>query len=385
MSSPALSLYAALMTLTESGDTFYYQDFNLDGLTYRIFNYRLSSYTEFMQPYALEARGHMFEVDDQGRFIRIAAWPQEKFFNFNENPSTMGLDLSQIKSIEVKADGSLMSTYMHNGELRLKSRGSLFSEQALDAMAWLSYRDDEIRRFREALHTATAAGWTVNLEWVSPKNRIVLGYMEPNLIVLNARSTYDGMYLTFDEPERFDEVLPLSEINYNAPVELEGITPQEFVLGIPKMDQDIEGFVVRLNSGQCFKVKTEKYMSLHHAKDSINNPRRLFEAVVDEGVDDLRSMFAGDVLAIKQIDEMQEKVTRLYNGMVKTVEEFHAANKHLDRKDYAIKGREKENLDQLYFGLAISKYLERPVDYKGFIKSKYKELGFRDEKVITNE
>jgi hypothetical protein len=118
-------------------------------------------------------------------------------------------------------------------------------------------------------------------------------------------------------------------------------------------------------------------MSLHHTKDSINNPRRLFEAVLDEGVDDLRAMFFEDKLAIKLIDEMTEKVDKIYNHMVALVEKFYEDNKSLERKDYAIKGQAE--LDRLYFGLAMTKYLQKPVDYKGFLKSKYKEFGIRDE------
>ena len=52
-------------------------------------------------------------------------------------------------------------------------------------------------------------------------------------------------------------------------------------------------------------------------------------------------------------------------------------NKHLDRKEYAIKGQAE--VDRLYFGLVMAKYLKGTVDYKEFMKSKYKELGIRDE------
>jgi T4 RnlA family RNA ligase len=129
-------LYDNLIALTKANEAFYYQDFELDGKKYRIFNYRLASYTDFQQPGALECRGVMFEVQDEVA-VRLASLPMEKFFNLNENPMTMNLDLTQVVRIEEKADGSLMSTYIHNDQLRLKSKGSLFSEQALHAMARL--------------------------------------------------------------------------------------------------------------------------------------------------------------------------------------------------------------------------------------------------------
>ena len=137
-------------------------------------------------PGALYARGVMFEVqktEDGVRPIRLASLPMPKFFNLNENPFTMGLDLSEIDRIEVKSDGSLMSSYIHKGRLMLKSKGSLFSEQAIDAMLWLDRPEND--RLRNLIKEKTEQGITVNLEWVAPWNRVVLSYREPRLIVLN--------------------------------------------------------------------------------------------------------------------------------------------------------------------------------------------------------
>lgn len=370
MNQYQIDLFNSLEALVASGDAFYRQEFNLDGKTYWIYNYRLASYTEFLKPGALECRGHMYEVDGNGDAIRMASMPPRKFFNLNENPSTMGLDLDAVDTVELKADGSLMSTFTHKGEMRMKSKGSLFSEQAIDATRWIY--QDENREFRSAIQSLEGEGWTVNLEWCAPFNRIVIGYEKAHLKVLNVRHRETGVYMTRDLIESYfkpDMVIDRPDLG--------GMAVADFVKAIPGRLDDIEGFVCRIGD-LWFKVKTEKYMSLHHAKDSINNPRRLFEAIVDEGIDDLRSLFATDALAIQQIDEMQEKVNKLYNGMVKEVETFYHAHKDGDKKSYAIAGRDKDKLTQLYFGLAMNMYIGREVDYKGFLKSKYKELGFRD-------
>lgn len=184
-------LYADLLVLTQANEAFYHQEFMLDGKTYRIFNYRLASYTDFQQPGALECRGVMFEVSGDDA-VQLASLTMSKFFNLNENPSTMGVDLTKVKRIEEKADGSLMSTYLHNDELRLKSKGSLFSDQALAAMKWLDRPEN--KQFKNELKLAAMGvrPYTVNLEWCSPEHRIVLGYMEPTLKVLNMRDHEDG-------------------------------------------------------------------------------------------------------------------------------------------------------------------------------------------------
>lgn len=364
MNDMQIKLYDGLMALVANNEAFYHQDFVLDGKTYRIFNYRLASYTDFLQPGALECRGIMFEIDSSG-MVRLAAMPMEKFFNLNENPMSMNLDLTQVDEILLKVDGSLMSTYLHNDTLKIKSKGSISSEQCIAAMDWLELQP----LFTRVLKSLTDLNWTVNLEWCSPVHRIVIGYAKPHLKVLNARNRTTGAYMDYQTLcDVFSTENVIDRIQVSDPV--------AFVASIPSMTEDIEGYVIRLKSGQRVKIKTEKYLSLHHAKDSVNNPRRLFEAILDEGIDDLRSMFYTDVVAMKMIDEMQVKVDHLYNHMVKTVEDFYAANKHMERKDYAIKGQTE--LDRLFFGLAMTKYLDKPVDYKGFMKSKYKEFGVRD-------
>lgn len=369
-------LYADLMGLVASNEAFYFQDFDRDNKLYRIFNYRLASYTDFQKPGALECRGIMFEVNPKWvdvagekvkvfEVIRLASLPMEKFFNLNENPSTMDLDLSTVVAIEEKADGSLMSTYTHDGELFLKSKGSLYSDQAIAAMKWLN---NEPLRLKKALHFLTDKGLTVNLEWCSPEHRIVLGYVKPALKVLNIRDNLDGSYVS--ARGLFDEVNLVKVVNTDDPV--------AFVNAIPAM-VDVEGFVLVLESGQRVKVKCEWYLSLHHAKDSVNNPRRLFECILDEGVDDLRSMFHADVVAMLIIDQMQEKVTHIYNEMVKTVEAYYEANKALTRKEYAIKGQQE--LVHMNFKLAMDKYTGKVPNYKEYLKSKWKELGLKDSSV----
>lgn len=360
------TLYNHLTLLVATNEAFYFQDFELDGKTYRIFNYRLASYTDFQQPGALECRGVMFEVDKTGP-VRLASLPMEKFFNLNENPMTMDLDLTKVSTIEEKADGSLMSTYMHNGKVRLKSKGSLFSEQALAAMDFLSNDRD----LYELLRLLVERDCTVNLEWCSPQHRIVIGYMQPTLKVLNVRMNDTGRY--------YNGWLETDLASYSVD-RLQVDDPVAFVASIPSM-QEVEGFVVHLMDGQRVKVKTEWYLSLHHAKDSVNNPRRLFEAILDEGIDDLRSLFHSDQLAMKMIDEMQVKVDHIYNKMVNTVEGFYEANKELDRKSYAIKGQQDPSLKDgnlSYFGLTMNKYVGKNVDYKAFLKGKWRDLGLKD-------
>jgi RNA ligase len=360
------------MALVQSSEAFYFVDQELNGEFYRIFNYRLASYTDFCQPGALECRGLMFQIEGEGYDaipLRMAAMPMEKFFNLYENPFTMDLDLTQIDMIEDKADGSLISTYMNDSsELMLKTKASLASDQAIAAMNWLSNHPEFARELR---HLADY-DFTVNMEWVAPDNRIVLGYPEAELRVLNIRSMDTGEYVdrTKVDPAIYPEIFDRWTERF------ETADPVAFVASIPDM-QGIEGFVVRLKSGQRVKVKTTWYLALHHTKDNINSPRRLFEAVLEEATDDMKTLFHEDPVAIQTIEEMERFVEKTYNHMVDTVERFYERNKHLERKEYAILGQE-ELAGTMFFGLAMNRYIGKETDYKAFLKGKWKQLGLKD-------
>lgn len=357
-------LYKGLINLiaTNANGTFQFKEHNKDGVLYHIFNYRLASYSDFCAPYALECRGHMFEVDRDGRPLRLASLPMEKFFNLNENPFTENLDLSNVKKIMNKEDGSLISTYLHNGKLQLKTKASLESEQAIDAMNWLVLENPDLY---DELYDITLLGYTVNMEWTSPHNRIVLGYPESSLKILNIRSNYTGQYSDIGNFSNYKTIKEYSVPN------VDDIPAEEinlFVQNIPDMPE-IEGFVLELKSGQKVKVKTDWYLVRHRAKDSINAPRRLFEAIVTEAIDDVRTLFHGDPVALQVISEMEQKVEPIYNNMIKTVEKFYDENQSLTRKDYAIKA---QSLQDGFMSLYMNLYIGRDNDYRQFAIKNYK-------------
>jgi len=373
MNTYQTTLYNDLMKLANSSDAFYFADQKLDDRWYRIFNYRMCSYSEFLKPNALECRGHMFEITEEGEnaeMLRVAALPMSKFFNLNENPFTMELDLSSVDMIEDKADGSLISSYvqvvMDEDNIWLKSKGSLSSPQAEDSMVWL----EEYPTFKQELLLMGKNHFTVNMEWCAPFNRIVLPYNTPHLKVLNIRNNLDGTYMDLDD-------LPLEypEIRSRWTERFKVDDPATFVGTIPDM-KGIEGFIIRLESGQRVKIKTAWYMALHHTKDSINSPRRLFEAVCEEATDDMKSLFHDDMLAIATINKMEEFVAEKFNHMVEQVETYYKNNKDLSRKDYAINGQKE--LDKMYFGLAMNKYVGNDFSYRDFLKSQWKKLGLKE-------
>lgn len=368
-------LYNNLMTLClEPGqEAFYFVDQSMGSAMYRIFLYRLASYTEFQKPGALECRGHTFLLDnDDGQSpLALVSMPMNKFFNHGENPFVMGLDLSTIEEVMDKLDGSLISTVrLSNDSFFLKSKGSFYSGQAQAATALLNTPEyAELKTFCEA---SMLYDFTVNMEYMAPDNRIVIGYMKPTLKVLNVRDNRTGAYIARDKYDLSDK--------FRVAVHSLPEDGEAWLKSVYTSQDDIEGFVARLSCGTWFKVKTEKYCALHHTKDSITIPRRLFEACVNGGADDLRAMFATDALAMMQIDEMDEKVRRLYNNLHMNVHGFYNCHKASDRKTYAIAGQQDETIQKDgTFGLVMNLYIGREADVAEFMIKNYKRFGIKDE------
>lgn len=386
------TIFTDLMTLTDQGEEFFYVDQERLGVTYRIFNYRLASYSNFLESNALECRGIMFQLTD-GVGVELdepllVCRPMKKFFNLYENPFTMGLDLSpaNIERMEMKADGSLISSYIDGaGNIALKSKGSLASEQAVAAMDLLERRPN-LKRDVQAL---TELGYTVNMELCAPYNRIVLNYQEEQLIVLNVRKNDTGEFLHFaDTPA---ELLAIREAWVEGASEVFNLSYSTLIENVKDL-VDIEGFIVYLNDGTVFKLKTEWYLTLHRNKDSVDTPRRLFEAAIYEATDDLRTLFHDNQYVLDKIAEMEEFAGGIYNHLVDSVERFVERNRELiendDRKTYALTA--KDQLEMHMMGLAMGRYDQergnknKVVDYKEFVVKNWKRWGLKDDDRIAN-
>lgn len=395
MSDYAKNLFTNLMNLCDSNDAFFFADQQLNGVTFRIFNYRLATYSHFLEPDALECRGIMFEVDESGNMVRLASHPQQKFFNLNENPFTMDLAItdSTIERIEMKEDGSLMSSFVYDTgdgfkRLGIKSKGSLHSDQCVMTNRFLHSH----KALADELLAIGKDEYTVNMELTSPNNRIVLNYDETNLVVLNVRCNKTGEFLRYGDldhvkyPEIHRHWVPEAwHLGYDTSAALIFRAPE--IVGI-------EGFIVYLRDGTVFKLKTDWYLVQHRAKDNVDSPRRLFEAAINETTDDLRSLFTDNQQVLDKIDKMEQFAAQIYNKTVNDVEVFVDSHRHLieadDRKEYAITGQRM--LDGRTFGLAMQAYQHardpdnaKPVNYKAFCLKHWRDWGLTDDSALRED
>ena len=241
----------------------------------------------------------------------------------------------------------------------VKSKKSFESDVAKQSKKFLLQRENYIKFCTDM----TNAGRTAIFEWTSPTARIVVGYKQEELQLLHVRENHTGIYLTQSELERLSA-------QYDIPmVDMVPIFSPDMVQSLVETTENIEGWVIQFENGDMVKLKTKWYMDRHHAMTFLRI-RDIARMVVDESLDDLKAKLVGDGIDIAQILEIEEKVVREIDYIIERVETAYEANKHLERKDFAIlmKGHP-------LFGLLMQKFSGKEPDYKGFFaKTKLDEM-----------
>ena len=341
-------LLSSLIEFVDSQEknTFLYKEVEDEfGEVYILFNYRLVSFQDFQDnELAKFCRGTMFRKSDGS----VVSRTPEKFFNYHEYGNfDYHVPLDKNWMPLTKHDGSLISTYLDSGgNIKLKSKYSLDSEQAIMAM--------EIFDEKEIRHDLSI--YTYNYEFVSPQNIIVLPYSKPKLHLLSIINNVTGVYIWVNSNSN-------DFVNSN---ELEA-----WVNEVYTYDKElIEGYVMTSEDlGFRFKVKTNRYSSAHKLKDDVNSLKKLVGLVIEGDVDDM--LLCQDIyhdnefknLLLARSELIKDKINDLYNEM----EEFYNKYKDLSRKDYAIQLK----LSSAPFGPTMNLYLEREDNLKEYI---YKNL-----------
>lgn len=355
MTSPA-ELYSQLTHLVDTNKSFHKSDYKADFGFFRIFSYHFATYSDFLLPGALECRGSMFRVDNEGNFIAIASRTPKKFFNLGENPFTMNLDLGDPNLVMKKEDGSLMSTYLGaDGKVKLKSKASVTSRHCQDAMRYLETQPG----MKNDLQYLSDKGYTVSLEWTAPWNRVVVAYDEPRLTGISVIDNRDGSVHLLDFVERIG-CQSLAEA-WVKDFEYEGD-----LADVIKHLTGEEGVVCITASGVTCKIKSDWYLSIHQSKSMIDSPKALIGVILEGASDDLRGLFDGDFETLDKIDRYERHIFSEYNEVVRAVEDFHAENRHLGRKEYAMKAKEAHS--PMVFGLQMMAAAGR--DYTESLKEK---------------
>jgi RNA ligase len=135
-----------------------------------------------------ECRGIIFD-NETGALLRR---PYHKFFNVNERPETMKLDLTRGHTVYDKLDGSMIVPFMLNDELiwGTKMVAPDFHELIK------SFVKNSSIRYIDFCNECIQSGYSPIFEWLCREKRIVLDYgPESNLVLTAIRHMETGQYL----------------------------------------------------------------------------------------------------------------------------------------------------------------------------------------------
>jgi hypothetical protein len=91
--------------------------------------------------------------------------------------------------------------------------------------------------------------------------------------------------------------------------------------------------------------------------------RDIAQLVLDEGLDDLKAMLVGEGVNIDEILQIEGRVLHVLREMALEVDLAYNTDRHLERKDFAIKHNGTP-----YFGLLMAKYQGREPSFKEFFE-----------------
>lgn len=197
----------------------------------------------------------------------------KKFFNWGEQPDLCYTPFSLtanggVRLVE-KIDGSTLIVSRYKGELIVRTRGTI------DASAMENGYELEFLREQYPLafdNTLLTAGYSLLYEWVSPENRIVLRYPEPDIYLIGAicHENYELMTQT-----RLDSYA--MDYGVKRPRYFKFDSLKEMHESVEAF-KGMEGLCVYCNYDQDIrKVKSADYLARHRMKDELGS----FERVVD--------------------------------------------------------------------------------------------------------
>lgn len=225
----------------------------------------------------LECRGLKFD----SLTGEILARPFHKFFNVNERnwTKTEKIDVKKPHVFQEKIDGSMIHPiFCPDGGIdwHTKAGHTYVSDIVLDFIE----DKPEYRTFAEKILKEKK---TPLFEFVSPKNRIVLDYGKENMILLAIRDNHTGEYMNYDELAVVSKAYNIPYVNVHPAKDL-----GTFIHKVKDMT-NIEGFVITFEDGERFKMKTDEYVRMHKAVDSIRLEKNLWKMFAEDTYDDVIS------------------------------------------------------------------------------------------------
>lgn len=273
-----------------------------------------------------ECRGIVF--NENGRVISRRF---HKFFNLNEREETNHevIEWDKPHVVLEKIDGSMVAPFeLDDGKIIW---GTKMGET--DFSHPITSYVEKNPQYGVFASWAIANGLTPIFEWVSTKQRIVLGYPEDKLILIALRGNVTGFYVPYNRMVDLGKQFGLPVVKAHQ-VDLSSGKHHDFINKLSK-EENTEGVVIRFDNGHMIKIKTEWYVRLHKTKEAISVERYLVELILNNQLDDLIPFMLEDDK--NKTLQYQNSILNRVDFVTNLVKEVVIENKNSTKKEYALK------------------------------------------------
>lgn len=286
-----------------------------------------------MNPIVRECRGVVLDRNDNWRLV-ARSFP--RFFNWGECVEEMKeFDFSDF-TVQTKEDGSLIILYFYQGSWRINTRASFGDGQVsrLSPHTWTSLVLEALGINSLGEVDNDRRDVTYVFELVSPLNKVVRQYHEPEIYFLTAFCGEDEI------PREHSSFVMTGVVGVADPKRhhfksIEEI--QAFLDQQANADPSFEGVVIRDRANRRWKVKSATYLALHQmfGNGDINDPKLLLPFVLKNEGDELLTYYP----------EAAEAYTACKSKVVEAFLELAAlweATKHIPvQRDFALAVKDK--------------------------------------------
>ena len=272
-----------------------------------------------------ECRGIIFD-SKTGAIIRR---PYHKFFNVNERDETLerNVNLSASHEIMEKLDGSMIAPFIVDGQMIWGTKMGA-TDVAKPVEEFVKNNPEYVMFVGPYLDH----GFTPIFEWCSNKQRIVLDQPEDMLVLTAIRNMRDGSY--FSHSKLLDSVVDF-EIPVVGVLKSSDGSMADFVKYVHDLE-DLEGYVVRFQSGHMVKLKCHWYIQIHKAKEAILQDRNIVQIILEEKLDDIKANVTQE-----ERDRLAVFETEINKAIIEIADVVYAylmsmQKRGIDRKEFAI-------------------------------------------------
>jgi RNA ligase len=329
--------------------------------TIKVFNHRAAI--------RRECRGIVFNTATGD----IVSRPFHKFFNAGEREDVALhlIDIDRPHQILEKLDGSMLRPLYLSGGFRWGTKMGI-TDVGMLAEDYVARKEAEgDRSYRHIAAYCEGEGKTPLFEFCSRRSRIVVDYPVETMVLLAIRDNITGAYMKRWEVRSLAGTFGCPVVDT---VDVDGVQIPDviaFIAGVSDLDtfmettrasEEGEGQIIVFDDGHCVKIKSDKYVRVHRAKDMMRSEMRLLDLFFNDELDDLLATIdqADQNRVHAYLENFDNEANHLSDRIDVTYRYVRAT--YETKKDFALSTYAQDILNVTFKGLMFSLWDEKFAD-----------------------